>query len=188
MNVLSSTNWNSLVEYIGDMYTCLEDIEDIVYQWNNSSCWLQLSDVTVISMKCQNIVAHTLNLILTFMKNTTCMNIRDKLKKQYNKFRRLDYKYGHVSWIPPYHNSMIYDNIPQQISEIVEKITNCISDLHDIRMNFNPGEKNIKNFKCFSASIKKFESSLIAVIFTIEKQNMLLEVIEKLNYMILLMH
>ena len=153
MNVISYASWNSLVEYTANMYTCLEDIEDIIYQWNNTSCWLQLHDVTVISMECQNIVASTLNLILVFMKNTTCVNIQDQLKKQYNKFHRLDYKYGYVSWIPPYHKSMIYNNIPQQISEIVGEITNCVSDLHDIRMNFNPGEENIKTYTYFSASM-----------------------------------
>ena len=187
LEITPNREWIYLPEYLQDFYTPLEDIEDITCEWNNLS-WLKRDEIKTISLKCEDIVVSLLYIIICAMKLDLDIHIQDGLKVEYNKLRKLDYKYGDLYYFPHLHHDILKEKTEICICKTMLGIAQHIYIMHDIRMNFIPVRKQPVNFSCFSASLKKLESSVIDLVYIFKLNTVLENEINKLESMILSLH
>ena len=187
LEITPDRQWIHLPEYLKDFHTPLEDIEDITFEWNNLS-WLKQDNIKTISLKCEDVVVSLLYIIICVMKLDLDIHIQDGLKNEYNKLRKLDYKYGDLYYIPRLHHDILKEKTEICICKTISGIAQHIYIMHDIRMNSIPVRKQPVSFSRFSASLKKLESSVIGLVYILKLNNVLENEINKLESMILSLH
>ena len=57
---------------------------------------------------------------------------KDVLKQYYNKFRRLDYEYGHPQYLHPFNQNMLNQNKFKDVHDVKEIISGILYSLKNI--------------------------------------------------------
>ena len=110
MNANVNISVDDVIETIVDMYIPMEGLEDSVNSLDQNNLSVTMHKLKEISADCENILISILDVIIF----TWMLNVRDEhkdvLKQYYNKFRRLDYEYGHLQYLHPFNKSMVNKN------------------------------------------------------------------------------
>ena len=167
MNTSQNISVDELIDTMLDMYIPMEDIEDNVNSLDQNDSPVTIQKLRKISAECENILISILDQIIFTWILTVRDEHKDVLKHYYNKFRRLDYEYGHLEYIHPFNQSTLNKNKIKDINDVKEITSGILYSLKEIYETLSTHIQLKLNVIpiLFRTPLKKLVSGILAVIF-----------------------
>ena len=166
---------DALTDNIIDMYIPMMDLADMSYDFHREQGKL-------IATECEEIISKLLNLIAVFMKKTTCMRNKDVLKHYYNRYCLLKFCGGKLDNFAELNMKLQETFIYSYMEIYIMKICSSFKALHYFISEFDNHQTFISK-AIFFESLKKMESCMICVIFILNLEFKMKDVLSDLEGM-----